>query len=278
MNGEDFPFKPAINSSTLRPFQLDLLTQLRLAREAGYEGIELWMREIKAFAEAGGSLTDLRKASQDLGLEIFDCIGFLRWADRDPVVRRAEMETARREMHTLREIGCPAMAAPPFGDTEGVTTEEYAERFRGLHQLGAQLGVEPLLEIWGHRGGIRTVRKSREILAASGVEKGRLLIDPIHLHKGGGAFGDIAELAKGSIGVVHANDFTLAIPPEQLMDRDRRFPGDGDAELALFRDLVLRTGYRDFLSLELFIDDYGKRGVGEVLNQGLQSMYRTFGS
>jgi len=236
------------------------------------------MREISAFVEAGGDPADIRRVSQDLGIEIFDCIGFIRWADRDPAVRRAEMETARREMQMLRDIGCPAVAAPPCGDTEGVTTEEYAERFRELHLRGSEIGVEPLLEIWGHRGGIRTVRISREVLTASGVEKGKVVIDPIHIHKGGGGFRDIAELEEGSIGVVHVNDFALAIPREQLTDRDRRFPGDGDADLTLLGEMVLQVGYRGFLSLELFIEDYGKRGAAEVLNHGMQSMYRAFRS
>ena len=138
------------------------------------------------------------------------------------------------------------------------------------------MGVEPLLEIWGHRGGIRTVRKSREILTASGVDKGKVLIDPIHIHKGGGELRDIAELEEGSIGVVHVNDFNLAVPREQLTDRDRLFPGEGDADLVLFGEMVLRTGYRGFLSLELFIDDYGKRGAAEVLEHGVQSIYREF--
>jgi 2-keto-myo-inositol isomerase len=234
------------------------------------------MREIRAFVESGGDLGEIRKMSHDLGIEIFDCISFIRWADTDPAIRRAELETARREMQMLRELGCPAMAAPPFGDTEGVTTEEYAERFRELHLLGSEIGVEPLLEIWGHRGGIRTVRKSREILTASGVDEGKVLIDPIHIHKGGGEFSDIAELEKGSIGVVHVNDFDRALPREQLTDRDRRFPGEGNADLSLFGEMVLRTGYRGFLSLELFIDDCEKRGVDEVLDHGLQSIYREF--
>jgi len=147
----DFPFRPALNCSTLRPFRLDILAQLRLCREAGYEGVEVWMPEISAFVEAGGDLEDIRRVSQDLGIEIFGCIGFIGWADRDPAVRRAGLEAGRREMQMLREIGCAAVAAPPCGDTEGVTTAEYAERFRELHLLGLEIGVEPLLEIWGHR-------------------------------------------------------------------------------------------------------------------------------
>lgn len=269
-----FPFRPAMNCSTLRPFRLDIFAQLRLCREAGYEGIEPWMRELTAFAEAGGSLSDVRKRAEDLGIEIFDAIGLIKWADRDPEVRRRAMEEARREMEMLQEIGCPAVGAPPAGDTEGVSTEQYAERFRELWRLGEQFGVEPLLEIWGHRGGIRTVRKACDILDACGLPKARVLVDPIHIYKGGGSFSDIGELAEGSIGVAHVNDFTVALSPEQLPEKDRRLPGDGDADLASYARELLMKGYRGFLSLELFIEDYGRRDAAEVLQDGLERMRR----
>ena len=184
------------------------------------------------------------------------------------------MEEARREMELLQTIGCPAVGAPPAGDTEGVRTEQYAECFRELWLLGEQFGVEPLLEIWGHRGGIRTVRQAREILDACGIAQARVLVDPIHIHKGGGAFGDIGELEVGSIGVAHVNDFTLAVPPDQLPEKDRRFPGDGEADLGAYAEQILRKGYRGFLSLELFIEDYGCRDAADVLQDGLQSMRR----
>jgi hypothetical protein len=40
--------------------------------------------------------------------------------------------------------------------------------------------------------------------------------------------------------------------------------------------MVLQVGYRGFFSLELFIDDYGIQSAEEVLNRGMQSMYRAF--
>ena len=109
-----------------------------------------------------------------------------------------------------------------------------------------------------------------------GVQGAKVLVDPIHIHKGGGSFADLGLLPQGSIGVAHVNDFSLAIDRAKLTDKDRRFPGEGEADLRLFCDLVMRTGYRGYLSLELFIEDYGGKTVEEVARHGLESIRKVF--
>jgi len=39
-----FPFKTALNTSCLFPFRLGVKEQVSIAAEAGFEGIELWIR------------------------------------------------------------------------------------------------------------------------------------------------------------------------------------------------------------------------------------------
>jgi len=271
-----FPFRTAMNASTLRPFHLDVPGQLRACAAAGFQGVELWVRDIRAFREAGGSLSDLGKLSADLGIEVFDGIAFFKWEDVDPAVRDAEIEKAREEMGMLAAMGCRAVAAPPWGDTENVKVEECAERFARLWAAGRELGVEPYLEMWGHRGNIRSVGAAAAILKHSGMRAAKVLVDPYHIHKGGGSFQDLATLPPGSIGAVHVNDFALSTDRSALTDKDRRFPGDGEADLSLFRDLVLQTGYRSYLSLELFIEDFGRMTVEEVARRGRESITKVF--
>jgi sugar phosphate isomerase/epimerase len=264
-----------MNASTLRPFSLDAPAQLRACAAAGFQGAELWLRDIRAYQDAGGSLADLGKLARDLGVEVFDGIAFFEWEDADPGVRAAGVEKAKEEMCMLATMECWGVAAPPYGDTQNVTVEAAGERFARLWSVGRECGVEPYLEMWGHRGNIRTVGAAMAILEHSGVRGAKLLVDPIHIHKGGGSFADLAALSKGSIGVVHVNDFSLAIDRAKLTDKDR-FPGDGEADLALFRDMVLRTGYRSYVSLEVFIEDYGGKTVEEVARRGLESLRKVF--
>jgi 2-keto-myo-inositol isomerase len=276
MRDSGFIFRTAMNASTLRPFALDARAQLRACAAAGFQGAELWLRDLRAIHESGGSLADVGKLAADLGVEVFDGIAFFKWEDADPAVRDAEIEKAREEMGMLAAMGCHGVAAPPWGDTEEVTAEAAGERFARLWAVGRELGVEPILEMWGHRGNIRTVGAAMAVLEHSGIRGARVLVDPYHIHRGGGRFEDLSALPRGSIGVVHVNDFPLSTDRAKLTDKDRRFPGEGEADLRLFRDLVLATGYRGYLSLEVFIEDYGGRTVEEVARHGLESVRTVF--
>ncbi len=44
-----FPFKTALNASTLFPFEQDVKDQVRVTAEAGFAGIELWVKDLEAY-------------------------------------------------------------------------------------------------------------------------------------------------------------------------------------------------------------------------------------
>lgn len=82
-----FPFKTALNASTLFPFRLDVKQQVRIAAEAGFEGIELWVKDIAAYLETGGTITDLKAYVAKSGITVANAIAFFPWADADDLVR-----------------------------------------------------------------------------------------------------------------------------------------------------------------------------------------------
>ena len=61
-------FRYCQNASTIAT--TPILRQLEVAREAGYEAIELWHDHIDAYLAKGGTLRDLYKAVEDSGLSI----------------------------------------------------------------------------------------------------------------------------------------------------------------------------------------------------------------
>ena len=119
-----FPFKMALNASTLFPFHLDVRQQVQVAAEAGYEGIELWMRDIEKYLADGGNLQDLKRYGDDQGIAIVNAISFFTWADADATARKQGQVQAEKEMNLLAQLGCPAIAAPPFGNVEHVALDE----------------------------------------------------------------------------------------------------------------------------------------------------------
>jgi len=271
-----FPFRTSLNASTLFPFRLSVPEQVRVAAEAGYDGIELWVKDIEAELDAGRTVSSLRRDIDAAGVNVVNAIAFFAWADADPAVRDRAFAQARREMETLAALGCAAVAAPPFGDVEGVPLEAFAERFAALVELGRSFGVEPLLEFWGRAKRLSKVGEALFVAAESGVPDAKLLLDPFHMYTGGSALSSLRYVKGENIGIVHANDYPSAPGRSAIADKDRVFPGEGIAPSAELARLLYAAGYRGYLSLELFIDDFAGKSASDVAAHGLACMKRAY--
>lgn len=272
-----FPFKTALNASTLFPFELDIKQQARIAAEAGYAGIELWFKDIEAYLAGGGVIRDLRAYMHDTGIAIVNTIAFFKWADADEATRAGGLAQAEREMQLLAELGCPAVAAPPYGNVEGVALEAIAGHFARLAELSHAIGVEPYLEFWGRASRLSRLSEALFIAVESGLPNVKLLLDPFHMYTGGSQLHSLAYVNGANIGIVHVNDYPAAPAREQIADSDRVFPGDGIAPTHELARLLDRAGYRGYLSLEVFVENYGAESALEVARRGLaaiQTAYR----
>lgn len=275
-----FPFKTAINGSTLFPFNLDIKQQVQIAAEAGYEGIELWVKDIDAYLQQGGSLKDLKQYLSDTGLPIVNAIAFHTWADTDEATREQGFVQAEKEMRMLAGLGCQAVAAPPFGDVASVSLEDMAMHFVRLNDIARTIGIEPYLEFWGRATKLSRMSEAVFIAMESGLPDVKILLDPFHMYTGGSEVTNLHYLSGANIGIVHANDYPATPGRDQIADRDRVFPGDGIAPSREFARMLDRIGYRGYLSLELFIEDFGSATALEVAKRGreaIENAYRVEG-
>src|SRR5262249_14926412 len=146
------PFGYCLNTSTIDGQKLGIVAKVEIAAQAGYQGIEPWIRELDQFVQEGGRLDDLGKRIRDHGLSVESVIGFFAWIVDDEARRRQGLEEARRNMAMVRQIGGGRIAAPPFGAKEQTDLPllKAAERYRTLLELGDQFGVVPQVEVWGH--------------------------------------------------------------------------------------------------------------------------------
>jgi 2-keto-myo-inositol isomerase len=273
---EPFPFKTAINTSTLLPFELDVKQQVRIAAEAGFEGIELWVNDIELYLANGGTISDLRAYIADTGVVVVNAITFFTWAATDSATRKRGFVQAEREMRMLAELGCPAVAAPPFGDVTGSTLEMIAGHFARLAELARTIGVEPYLEFWGRANMLSRLNEAVFIAMESGLPDAKILLDPFHMYTGGTDLHSLAYLNGANIGIVHVNDYPAAPARDQINDGDRVFPGEGIAPTHELARLLDRSGYRGYLSLELFMASYGAASALEVARRGLAAMQRAY--
>ena len=272
MSGQHFPFKAALNASTLFPFKLGIAEQVRVAAEAGYAGLELWMQDVERYLAGGGTTRELRAIVDDAGIALVNAIAFFKWADADDATRQAGLAQAEREMRMLAELGCLAVAAPPYGNVEGVTLEAMAGHYARLVELARSIGIEPYLEFWGRARRLSRLSEALFIAIESGVPDAKLLLDPFHLYTGGSALSGLRYLNGANIGIVHVNDYPAAPAREQIADRDRVFPGAGIAPTHELAALLDRAGYRGYLSLELFVESYGAESAVGVATRGLNAI------
>ena len=272
-------FRFCFNTSTIRGQQLGIVKEVDLVADAGYTGIEPWIREIEAYQKEGGSLKDLRKRIEDAGLTVESAIGFARWILDDPKQRQEGLEQARRDMDLLKQIGGVRIAAPPVGATNEQMTDllAIAERYGELLKVGADIGVVPQLEVWGFSKTLSRLGESTFVAIEAGHADACLLPDIYHIYKGGSDFVGLELLAGSAIHVFHLNDYPADPPRESIKDEHRVYPGDGVAPIQSVLQTLRKNGCNCAFSLELFNRDYWNQDPAQVARTGLEKMKAVVG-
>jgi sugar phosphate isomerase/epimerase len=266
-------FRFCLNTSTIRGQKLGIVQNLAIAAKAGYRGVEPWIDEIDEYVKSGGTLAELRRRIDDLGLTVESAIAFAEWIVDDEARRRRGLEEAKRTMEMIAQLGGRRIAAPPAGATDrAIPLDDAAGRFSALAELGEQVGVMPQLEVWGFSRTLRRLSETAYVAIESGRPRTLILPDVYHLYKGGSDFDGLRVLAGSAMEVFHMNDYPGQRPREKLSDADRVFPGDGAAPLVETLQSLAAVGFRGALSLELFNRNYWKQDALAVARTGLDKM------
>lgn len=265
-------FRFSLNTSTVSGQKPGIERYIDIAARAGYDCIEPWIADIKAYVDNGGSLRALKKLLDDSRVAPINAIGFAPWMTDDDEQRKAGFKQMREEMEMMAELGCPRIAAPAAGvRNPNPDLFKVGERYRDLLDLGRQTGVKPLLEIWGASVFFH-IGQAMMAIAVSNDADARILPDVYHLFRGNSGFENLKMIDGNVIEVLHMNDYPGDIPREQMEDKDRIYPGDGVAPLKqIITDLKAMDGEK-ILSLELFNREYWKQDPLTVAKTGLEKM------
>ncbi len=269
----DRRFRFCLNTGTINGRQLGLQKALEIASRAGYDSVEIWVRDLNECLASGAKAKEIASLARNLGLTIENAIDFLPWLVNDEGERRAALEQMRRTMELLREIGCPRIAVPPAGAVaERIDLFVAAERFAPVITLGEEIGVLPQLEVWGFSQTLRTLGEALFIAAQCGSRSVGILADVYHLHKGGTPFEALHYLPAETLQIFHVNDYPEK-PREQLTDADRVLPGDGLAPWPWLTELLEKKS-PVVLSLELFNRSLWELEPLTAAKLGLEKMKR----
>lgn len=267
--------KFCLNTSTIQGDRIPIWEQVEIAKKAGYDGIEIWLRDVDKFEKEGGKRSDLRKHIADSGLALESAIAFAAWIIDDDEARSKGLEQAKREMQMVVDLGGHRIAAPPAGasnpDSPSISLEAAGRRYAELLAVGAQAGCIPMLEVWGFSKNLSKLPEVLYVASASQHPNACILPDIYHLYKGGSTFEDIKFLSGKKIPVFHLNDYP-DIPRNKINDADRVYPGDGIAPITEVLQQVMATGFDGVVSLELFNRNYWEQDPNAVAAEGLRKM------
>jgi 2-keto-myo-inositol isomerase len=262
----------ALNTSTIRCGALTLPEKIKIAAEAGYDGIEPWVKELDEHVEHGGSLADIGRQLGDRGLATVNLIGFFEWCAPDDEIRRKGLEEARRNFAMAAELGCPYVAAPPFGihQMTGIDLLGVAARYAELIDIAAEYDVVPVLEFWGMATTLGKLGEALLVAAESGRAAACILADVFHMYKGSGQFHGLDLVGADTIAILHMNDYPADPPRDAIADSDRVYPGDGIAPFPQIVAALDKAGFSGIVSLELFNETYWQQDALTVAKTGLE--------
>ncbi|HSI36735.1 MAG: sugar phosphate isomerase/epimerase family protein [Phycisphaerae bacterium] len=270
------PFTFCLNTSTIRGQKAGIAKEIELAAKAGYTAMEPWLNQFEAYVKDGGTLADLKKRFADNGISVVNVIAFAPWlmGGDDDGANQKNMDTMKRDMETVAQVGGLRIAASPAGafKLENLDLKLAARRYRKVIEIGEQAGVGAMLEFWGPSKSLYSLPEALYIAAAAKHPKAMILCDVYHLHRGGSDYDALALVDGAKLPVMHFNDFPGDVPREKLEDKNRLMPGDGVAPLTQILSTLASVGARTALSLELFNADVWKMDVADAMKMGIDKM------
>lgn len=270
------PVRFCLNTGTIRGQNIGIVKEIEVASQAGYDGIEPWLRTIEEYVEKGGTLKDLKKRLDDSGLRLESAIAFAQWIVDDPEARKKGLEQAAHDMDIIAQLGGKRIAAPPAGvRDQSINLADVATRYRALLEVGAKIGVVPQLEIWGFSKVLSRLGEAAYVATEAAHPDSCILPDIYHIYKGGSDFTGLQLINGKKIHVFHLNDYPAAPPRDKITDADRVYTGDGIAPLKDILQILAHAGFQGVFSLELFNKEYYKQDPLQVAKTGLEKMRRS---
>lgn len=246
----------------------DLETDVRVSREAGYKGLELWLDKVETYLKTH-SLAELKALLDDNGIAPLSInalvfVGFR--GDEYP-----EIQKRCKEICTIAAaIGCPMVVTVP-SPTEtrwqlpwAEVVAEYVRVLRDLADIAAPFGTRLSFEFLGFGWcTVRTPRGAWEIVQQVDRPNVGMTVDCAHLYAGGGLLDELEGLDPKRVFAFHLDDLEDTCK-EAITDNTRLYPGSGVVPLDEICRRMSAIGYDDTCSIELFQPKYWELDPLEV--------------
>ena len=262
------PWPICLDTATIRPASLK--EKVSIAAEAGYDGIEPWDSELEEFEKNGGNLKALGAEIKKLGLKVPSVIGLWNAIPGTMPEFELSLKETRRRMRMAHDIGAEHIQTIPNTLPENYNQKWVAERYRDIIEIGMkEFNIKPAL-VFVKYFTIKTLGQAVGIAMDANHPNALVIPDVYHMYISGGGFEGLKMLKGDAIAIFQFNDAPNTPAFKDLKDEHRVYPGDGILPLtSIFKDLKA-TGYKGFISLEMYNPNYYKEDLLQVAKTGLR--------
>lgn len=235
----------------------NILSDVRIAKEAGYSALEVHTDKLFRFLNAGRTAEELRAALDEQGIKAaaIDIIGGIEAPDRES--RRKVLAEAEQLCAVAQTIGAPTVQVNAFSALDGFDIDKNIEltavNLKEIADIGKAFGIRFQIEgaAWTP---IHTLEDCLRLIESTGRDNVGLVIDLWHFWASRGAVPeDIAGLDVSLIYGVHVSDGYRPGVGEAWVDETELrgvLPGDGEIPVQEWMDAVKSTGFDGFVSGE----------------------------
>jgi sugar phosphate isomerase/epimerase len=262
------PWPICLDTATIRPASLK--EKVSIAAEVGYDGIEPWDSELEEFEKNGGNLKALGAEIKKLGLKVPSVIGLWNAIPGTMPEFQLSLKETRRRMRMAHDIGAEHIQTIPNTLPENYNQKWVAERYRDIIEIGMkEFNIKPAL-VFVKYFTIKTLGQAVGIAMDANHPNALVIPDVYHMYISGGGFEGLKMLKGDAIAIFQFNDAPNTPAFKDLKDEHRVYPGDGILPLtSIFKDLKA-TGYKGFISLEMYNPNYYKEDLLQVAKTGLR--------
>jgi 2-keto-myo-inositol isomerase len=239
----------------------DLLTDLRAAREARYDVLEIRDTKVHAYLEAGGQLEWFRTALQEAGVRVYTVNAIEHSthvgapAEMGPLLDRCKVFC-----EYAQAVAAPyVVAVPSFLDEVADRrriVDDAAAALGAMADVAAGYGVGIGFEFLGFQDcSVNTLETARDVVQRAGRPNVGVVVDAFHYYAGGSTPEMLDGLDPARLYIVHLDDAEDR-PRAELRDAHRLLPGDGVIPLRSLVRRIEEGGYRGPWSIELFRPEY----------------------
>lgn len=236
----------------------NVVTQARIAKETGYDSLELLPDHLLRYLENGGTFKKYNKVLEQNNMNV-GCINALQGMGRYQKKEREEMLLeVERLCRIAQGIGCPTIQILALHELDHLPEKEMmnilVENVRAIAELGKRYGgIYFQIELIAYTKFYR-IDQALEVIRRVGMDNVGLLIDFWHLSVAGIDTPEkISKLDKDSIYGVH---FCDGVAPQNGQPWDENvlrnyMVGEGDVDINAWVNAVKSTGYDGMWSSEL---------------------------